>query len=220
MAPGPFRAAIASRFVPARTFNLLVKAAFAALMAVVVFFPDLEGFAGKAPLVRALTYPLAGLVVPIGWWLRGRRGPYPHWADGFIGLPFVVDLAGNVPDLYDRLSWWDDANHFWNWALLCIGVGLLLRRSPRINDRWILAGLVSGFGALAIVIWEFGEYWAFIRTSSELDTAYTDTLGDLMLSSGGGCFAGVLLGTKLWAWSERTTRPSFTRHAAPVSTPA
>ncbi len=184
-----------------------------ALMAVVILFPDLEGFAGKAPLARALTYPLAGLVVPIGWWLRGRRGPYPQWADGFVGLPFVVDLAGNVPDLYDRLGWWDDANHFWNWALLCVGVGLLLRRSPRVDDRRILAGLVAGFGGLAIIFWEAAEYVAFIRTSPELDTAYTDTLGDLLLSSLGGIAAGVLLATALWQWSANTTRP-----ATPVST--
>lgn len=191
--------------------NLLVKSAFVALMAVVVFLPDLEGFAGKAPLVRALTYPLAGVVVPVGWWLRGRRGPYPHWADALIGLPFVIDLAGNVPDLYDRIGWWDDANHFWNWALLCLGVGLLIRRSHRVDDRRVLAALVGGFGAVAIIFWEVGEYLAFIRHSSELTTAYTDTLGDLLLSSLGGITAGILLGTLLWGWSDRTTRPTAVR---------
>ncbi|MCC6434190.1 MAG: hypothetical protein IT196_04095 [Acidimicrobiales bacterium] len=184
---------------------MAVKAAFVALMAVVVLFPDLEGFAGKAPLVRALTYPLAGVVVPAAWWVRGRRPPYPHWADGFVGLPFVVDLAGNVPDLYDRITWWDDANHFWNWALLCLGVGLLVRRSPRVTEGRILAGLVGGFGGLAIIFWEIGEYYAFIRNSTELDTAYTDTLGDLALSSLGGIAAAMLLGTVLWPWSGRTT---------------
>lgn len=198
------RADTPARPTPASTANALVKAAFLVLMGVVVLFPDLEGFAGKAPLVRALTYPLAALVVPAGWWLRGRRPPYPHWADAFVALPFVVDLAGNVLDLYDRIDWWDDANHFWNWALLCLGVGLLLRRSSRIADRAVLAGLVGGFGGLAIIFWEVGEYWAFIRTSSELDTAYTDTLGDLVLSSLGGIAAGILLGTCLWTWSGRT----------------
>jgi hypothetical protein len=118
-------------------------------------------------------------------------------------LPFVVDMAGNVPDLYDRIGWWDDANHLRNWALLCLGVGLLLRRSPRVDDRRVLAGLVGGFGALAIIWWEAGEYVAFIRNSDELDTAYTDTLGDLLLSSTGGILAGVLLATVLWDWSAR-----------------
>ncbi|MFN0029782.1 MAG: hypothetical protein ACKV2O_21725 [Acidimicrobiales bacterium] len=181
--------------MPARWFNLAVKVAFGLLMAVVVFFPDLEGFAGKAPLVRALTYPLAGIVVPIGWWLRGRRAPYPHAADGLIGLPFVIDLAGNVPDLYDRITWWDDGNHFWNWGLLCAGVGLLLARSPRVADPRVLGGLVGGFGGVAIIIWEVGEYFAFIRNSTELDTAYTDTLGDLLLSTLGG-----IAGAAVLAW--------------------
>ena len=184
----------------ARWFNVGVKAAFALLMAVVVFFPDLEGFAGKAPLVRALTYPLAGLVVPMGWWARGRPAPYPHAADGLIGLPFVIDLAGNVPDLYDRITWWDDGNHFWNWGLLCLGVGLLLRRSPRVVDPRVLGGLVAGFGGLAIIFWEVGEYFAFIRHSTELSTAYTDTLGDLSLSALGGMAAGLLLATRLFSW--------------------
>lgn len=179
--------------VPARWFNLAVKVAFGLLIGVVVLFPDLEGFAGKAPLVRALVYPLAGLVVPLGWLVRGRPSPYPHLADGLIGLPFVIDLAGNVPDLYDRINWWDDGNHFWNWALLCAGVGLLLARSPRVSDPRVLGGLVGGFGGVAIIIWEVGEYFAFIRNSSELDTAYTDTLGDLFLSMLGGVTAGLVL---------------------------
>ena len=189
----------------ARTFNLAVKACFAVLLGLVVFVPDLEGFQGKAPLARALTYPIAALVVPVGWWsMRRRPRPrYPHAADALIGLPFVIDMAGNVPDLYDRLGWWDDANHLWNWALLCLGVGLLLRRSPRVDDRRVLAGLVAGFGGLSIIWWEAGEYVAFIRNSSELDTAYTDTLGDLLLSSTGGVVAGVLLGTCLWDWGAR-----------------
>lgn len=180
-----------------------MKVSFAALLALVIAFPDLEGWAGKAPLARALTYPLAALVVPIGWWSwRARPRPrYPHAADALIGLPFVVDLAGNVPDLYDRIGWWDDANHLWNWALLCLGVGLLLRRSPRVTDRRVLAGLVAGFGGLSIIWWEAAEYVAFIRNSTELDTAYTDTLGDLLLSSTGGIVAGLLLATSLWSWS-------------------
>lgn len=190
----------------ARTVNLLVKVSFAALMAVVVFVPDLPGFAGKAPLARALSYPLAAVVIPVGWWLRGRPAPYPHLADALVGAPFVIDLAGNVPDLYDRFGWWDDANHVWNWALLCAGVGLLLRRSPRVTDPLVLAGLVAGFGALSIIWWEAAEYIAFIRTSPELDTAYTDTLGDLLLSSGGGLVAAVVLGARARAESTSIRR--------------
>ena len=36
---------------------------------------DLERFNGKAMLARALTYPLAALIVPVVWQLRGRPRP-------------------------------------------------------------------------------------------------------------------------------------------------
>ena len=40
---------------------------------------------------------------------------------------------------------------------------------------------VVGFGAVAAILWEVGEYFAFIRHSEELATAYSDTLGDMAL---------------------------------------
>jgi hypothetical protein len=41
------------------------------------------------------------------------------------------------------------------------------------------------FGAIAAILWDLAEYVAFICNSDELDTAYTDTLGDMMLGLGG-----------------------------------
>ena len=38
--------------------------------------------------------------------------------------------------------------------------------------------------------WEVGEWWAFIRHGTELDTAYTDTLGDEVLGTLGSAVAG------------------------------
>ena len=49
--------------------------------------------------------------------------------------------------------------------------------------------LAVGFGAVTAILWEFGEYFAFIRDSPELDTAYTDTLGDLALGLTGSTVA-------------------------------
>ena len=40
--------------------------------------------------------------------------------------PFLVDVAGNALDLYDSIVWWDDLNHFVNWALLCGALGAAL----------------------------------------------------------------------------------------------
>jgi hypothetical protein len=48
------------------------------------------------------------------------------------------------------------------------------------------------------VLWEFAEYFTFIRNSPELRTAYTDTLGDLALGLAGSTLAAALTVTVLW----------------------
>src|ERR671922_552653 len=110
--------------------DLAVKAALIALLLFSVF-SGLERFEGKAMTGRALTYPLAALVVPAAWWLvRRRRGAtaYPYALDILLVLPFLIDVAGNALDLYDTVDWWDDANHFVNWGLLTAAFGQLLVR--------------------------------------------------------------------------------------------
>ena len=110
-----------------------------------------------------------------------------------IAIPFLVDVTGNTLDLYDSVMWWDDANHFVNWAFLCAGLGLLLLRSPRVAPDWLLVLTVTGMGAVLAIAWELAEYLTFIRFGTELDTAYTDTLGDEALVTLGSLVAGLLL---------------------------
>jgi hypothetical protein len=105
--------------------------------------------------------------------------------------PFLIDVAGNALDLYDSISWWDDANHFVNWALLSGALGAVLVRTTL--RPLVLFGLVTGFGAAAAILWEVGEYFAFIRGGSELATAYTDTLGDEALGLMGAALAGLVV---------------------------
>jgi hypothetical protein len=97
---------------------------------------------------------------------------------------------------YDTVDWWDDANHFVNWAILVAGFGQILVRTRL--DRAPAFGLAVGFGAVTAILWEFLEYYTFIRHSSELQTAYTDTLGDLALGLSGSVLAAVLMVTVLW----------------------
>jgi hypothetical protein len=160
-----------------------------ALVAALAFgtLSDLERFEGKAFGARLIAYPLATLVVPAAWWFGSRRPPYPYAADILFTLPFLIDTLGNVFDLYDTIEWWDDANHFVNWALLTAAFGQFLLRLPLgVLNTFALA---VGFGAVTAVLWEFGEYFAFIRDSPELATAYTDTLGDLALGLAGSTVA-------------------------------
>jgi hypothetical protein len=128
---------------------------------------------------RLIFYPLLIFVLPVAWRFLGR-GPYPYVADALITLPFLVDVVGNVLDLYDSISWWDDANHLANWFLLTLGIGALLLRTH--FEPIAVFGFVLAFGVTAGVLWELGEYLTFIRTNEdEFATAYTDTLGDLTL---------------------------------------
>jgi hypothetical protein len=174
----------------ARAANVSVKVAFAALVVFVAVRSDLPQLQGKAVPLRLVTYPLAALLVPFVWWLRGRPRPYPHDVDALLAAPFAIDLAGNVADLFDTVTWWDDANHFVNWGLLVAAAGRLLRRTP--VSRRVAIGLAVGFGAVTAMLWEFGEYLTFVQNSAERFTAYRDTMGDEALGLAGSVVGAVL----------------------------
>lgn len=163
---------------------------------VATLVPGLPQFEGKAFAGRLLAYPVLMLLVPAAWALHRRRsggtGPLPWGAFALLMAPFAIDVTGNTLDLYDRVGWWDDANHLVNWFLLALGAGLLVARGD-VRPRWALGLLVAGLGALLAVGWELAEWWTFIRHGTELDTAYTDTLGDEALGCLGAALAAVLV---------------------------
>lgn len=124
-------------------------------------------------------------------------------ADTLFVLPFLIDTLGNALDLYDTIDWWDDANHFVNWALLSGAVAvMLLRRHVKQAE---LFSLVVGVGAVTAILWEIGEYFAFIRNSPELATAYTDTLGDLTLGLSGATLTAIIAVLALGRRGSRAT---------------
>lgn len=177
---------------PAAWLNLLAKALLLALIAWAVIHTDLPRFAGKAMTTRALAYPFALVLVPIGWFLAGRPRPYPHGADALLATPFLVDVAGNVANLYDTLSWFDDAAHAVTWFLLVLAVGSLLARLHL--PAWAVAGLAIGFGSVTHVLWEIAEYLLMQSGSSGLHLTYGDTIGDLAMSLTGSVLAGLVVG--------------------------
>jgi hypothetical protein len=180
--------------------DLAVKAALIGLLLFAAFNQDIPRFHGKAMTGRALTYPLSAVIVPLGWWLLSRRRatpiPYPYALDILLVLPFLIDTAGNAANLYDTVNWWDDFNHLLNWGILTAAFGQLLLRLP--IGRFSLIGLCIGFGAVTAILWEFAEYITFVRNSPELQTAYTDTLGDLALGLLGSVIAAILVGWLQW----------------------
>ena len=170
-----------------------LKLALIGLLLMAVLFPHLPQFEGKAMGGRALAYPLSALLVPVVWFVWFRRYPYPVAIDILVVLPFFIDPAGNALDLYDTIEWWDDANHLVNWAILTAGAAVALSYLPlgRLN-RFALG---VGFGAVTAIGWELAEYVTFIRNSPELATAYTDTLGDLLLGT-----LGAIIGSAIVAY--------------------
>ena len=171
--------------------DLAVKGALIALLALAVLGPDLPQFEGKAMEGRALTYPVATIVVPLSWWVFAREQQFPFAIDTFLVLPFLIDIAGNALDLYDQVWWWDDVNHFVNWAFLAAAVTLAVL--PSRLPAWATIGFGCGMGAVTAILWEVAEYFTFIRNSPELDTAYTDTLGDLSLGLTGSLCSAVIV---------------------------
>jgi len=172
--------------------DVAIKVATVGLLAWAVLNPDLPQFSGKAFMARALVYPIGLVLLPIGWWLFGRsRMAFPVVADILIGLPFLIDVAGNALDLYDTIGWWDDANHLVNWALHTAAVALLLRVGPwGYRTRVALAFC---WAVTTAVLWELAEFVTFVPGSPEAATAYADTLLDLALGMLGGLIAALLV---------------------------
>lgn len=175
---------------------LAAKVLLFGLLLSALIWPDLSGIKGKASTARLLVYPIGAMVLPLWWWAYGRtrsklHKSFPWTADLLITLPWLIDLIGNRLNLFDTVDWWDDAMHFVLWGFLTAGV--LLAFAPPNLSRGLTAFVALGFGATAAVVWELGEYVAFIRSSPELQTAYTDTLGDLALGTLGALCAGLVL---------------------------
>lgn len=178
---------------PLVAVDVVVKVATVGLLVWAVLNPDLPQFSGKAFAGRAIAYPVALVVLPVGWWLFGRsRIAYPVVVDILLGLPFLIDVVGNALDLYDTIDWWDDVNHLVNWAIHTAAIALLLRLGPwGYRTRVALAFC---WAVTSAVLWELAEYVTFVPGSVEAATAYGDTLLDLALGMLGGLAAALLVG--------------------------
>ncbi len=173
--------------------DVAAKLALFGLLLHAIVNPELPQYADKAMQGRAIAYPLAVFVIPMGWWLRARQRPFPVLSDLLFTLPFLIDTAGNALDLYDSIEWWDDVNHFANWVLL--SAAFVTLGWPQDAARRTRVALGVGFGAVAAIVWEMLEFVTFIPNSPEAATAYQDTLGDLALG-----LVGSFVGASIAAW--------------------
>lgn len=182
-----------------RTILWAVRAALVVALGITVAFPKWEQFEGKGMAMRAPFYLLPALIVPLVWWIRGKRQPYPYLVDALVISPFLSDTLGNVLGFYNAYDVTDDVLHFTNWVLLMGGITLGLLRTHVTNFvAWTLGW---GLGGLAIIWWEAAEWLVQELGTAGLELTYGDTIGDLILSSSGGA-----LGAALAVWYARKWR--------------
>jgi hypothetical protein len=166
--------------------------------------PGWGNLEGKAPVARAVTYPLLGLLVPLLHALRvlgGGRRTYPWGADLLVTVPAFSDLLGNRLDLYDRVPWFDDVIHLASTAALSAGV--LLLSGAAAAPLWHRLEVAVAAGLSLSLAWELWEFFAFVTRSAESSTAYADTLGDLALG-----WVGAVLAAGLVRAPEGTSGPA------------
>lgn len=178
-----------------RRLLFAVKGALIACLLAGLIFPGIPGVEGKGWPERAVGYPISLLIVPLVWRLRGRRVSYPHLADALFVTPFVLDLLGNLVNLFDTIDQFDDFLHFANWTFLVAAFVMFLR--PYVLVRWNLVMLGSGLGAIAIVAWEGVEWVIQEMGTTGLQLTYDDTVGDLILSTSGGILGAALAAVAL-----------------------
>ncbi|PKH40918.1 hypothetical protein SAMN05192575_11140 [Nocardioides alpinus] len=172
--------------------DVTAKVVLVLLMLRVALDPAWGNLEGKAPLTRAWTYPLLALLVPAAHLLRPSRGRYPWGADLLITIPAFSDVLGNRLDLYDRVSWFDDLMHFANTGFLSAAVVILCGAAGSALRHRLALAVASGM-TMALA-WELWEYVAFVTRSTEVSTAYADTIGDLTLGWAGAVLAALLVG--------------------------
>lgn len=172
--------------------DVVAKSVLLFLLALVAVDPEWGNLEGKAPVTRAIAYPMFAFVLPLLWGAFGRRRmPFPWAADLLVTLACFSDILGNRLDLYDRVEWFDDWMHFMDTGFVSAAVVLITLDSSAsraaVVERAIAAGLTAS------LVWELFEYVSFVTRSIELAWAYADTLGDLTLAWLGSVVAALVV---------------------------
>ncbi|MFT7474088.1 MAG: hypothetical protein ACI81L_001008 [Verrucomicrobiales bacterium] len=175
-----------------RYANIAIKIGLVLAFAVAIIFQP-EGAQGKGMEFRAPMFIGSAILVPIiAIWRRWE--PFPHTADALLAAPFLLDTFANVAGFYERFNATDDVLHILNWVLLVSAFHAFRFRNVHTKNEALFIGY--GVGGLAIIWWEVFEWLVstegWLGGPNGLALTYTDTVGDLLLSSTGGLLGSIL----------------------------
>ena len=188
-------AEVRMRVSPLAAVNIGVKLALLALIGFYLLNPDLPQFQAKVMPLRSALFPLAALLIPAVWVLRGRPRPYPHLIDALVVSATVVDYGGNAADWY-RFWWFDHLVHFTNMLFLTTAFGLLLANTR--TPRWALAAITLGFGAVLHTIWEITEFTIAWLYATDLHVDNLTTIRDFGAGLVGSTLGATLIFLHFW----------------------
>jgi hypothetical protein len=167
--------------------NLLLRASIVAVLAEALARPNDHRYAGKAIGKRGLVMIPLSMVVPAAHALRRPAGPdraYPVWTDNLWLSIFVLDLAGNHFDWYDRYRHFDAIPHAHGTGAATVAIAELLDLPP-----------MSAVGAaqLGHILLEAQEYYSDVWFGLRNVRGTWDTVNDLLAgAAGSAAYAGAL----------------------------
>lgn len=173
------------------TTAITLKALLVLAMVRVLLDPAWAHLEGKAPVARAILFPLLLLAVPAFWVAARRTAEFPWTADLLVTVACFIDVLGNRLGLYDSVPWFDDAVHLVGAAVVSTAFVLLTQPDRRSFGRATEAAIAAG--VTASLAWELFEYGSFLTRSTEWTSAYSDTIGDLTLGWLGSLLAAVVV---------------------------
>lgn len=165
--------------------NVLLRGGLLAVLAEALLRPQDPRFAGKAIGTRGLVMIPLSLVVPLAHRLRPTQPTYPVWTDNLWLSIFVLDLAGNHFDLYDRYRHFDAIPHAHGTGAATVVFAELLDLPP------LSAVGIAQLGHIGL---EAQEYYSDVWFGLQNVRGTWDTVNDLLAGAVGSAAYAALLG--------------------------
>jgi hypothetical protein len=167
--------------------NLLLRVGLAGVLVEALARPDDRRFAGKAIGKRGLVMIPLSLLVPVSQLSRRRTSdqrPYPVWIDDLWLSIFVLDLAGNHFDWYDRYRHFDAIPH-------AHGTGAATVVAAELLEMPALSAV--GLAQLGHILLEAQEYYSDVWFGLRNVRGTWDTVNDLLAGAVGSAGYAALL---------------------------